>query len=142
VKASESEYCGCLYWASAALARKVNKLAEDAWAPMGLAPGQAYLLSLVLDEPGRQPLDLSEELHLAPSTITRFIEKLEDNKLVIRVCEGKTTSVYPTQKAKGLSNEINSCRTNFTQTIEGVLSKAENEALVKSMLKVADKLGA
>ena len=140
MKASESKYGGCIYWASAALARKINKLAEDAWAPLGLAPGQAYLLSLVLDEPGRQPLDLSEELHLAPSTITRFIEKLEDNKLVIRVCEGKTTSVYPTQKAKGLCNEINCCRANFTETLEGILPKAENEALVKNMLKVADKL--
>jgi DNA-binding MarR family transcriptional regulator len=141
VKASETQYCGCIYWASSALARKINKLAEDAWAPMGLAPGQAYLLSLVLDEPGRQPLDLSEELHLAPSTITRFIEKLEDNKLVIRVCEGKTTSVYPTQKAKGLITEINNCRNSFSQALEGVLSKAESQALVKSMLQVADKLG-
>ena len=131
-----------MYWASAALARKVNKLAEDAWAPMGLAPGQAYLLSLILEQPGRQPLDLSEELHLAPSTITRFIEKLEENKLVVRIVEGKTTSVYPTQKAKGLTDEINNCKATFRQTIEGVLTKAENEALVKSMLKVADKLGA
>ena len=129
-----------MYWASSALARKVNKLAEDAWAPMGLAPGQAYLLSLILDQPGRQPLDLSEELHLAPSTITRFIEKLEENKLVVRIAEGKTTSVYPTQKAKGLTEEINKCTATFRQALDGILTKAENEALVKSMLKVADKL--
>ena len=129
-----------MYWASAALARKVNKLAEDAWAPMGLAPGQAYLLSLIVDQPGRQPLDLSEELHLAPSTITRFVEKLEENKLVVRVAEGKTTSIYPTQKAKGLSDEINKCKATFREALEGVMTKAENEALVKSMLKVADKL--
>ena len=129
-----------MYWASAALARKVNKLAEDAWAPMGIAPGQAYLLSLILDQPGRQPLDLSEELHLAPSTITRFIEKLEENKLVVRIAEGKTTSVYPTQKAKGLSDEINKCKATFREALERVMTKAENEALVKSMLKVADKL--
>jgi DNA-binding MarR family transcriptional regulator len=130
-----------MYWASAALARKMNKIAEDAWAPIGLAPGQAYLLSLILDQPGRQPLDLSEELHLAPSTITRFIEKLVSNKLVVRVAEGKTTSVYPTQKAKGMLNEINSCRTNFKESLQCVCSKEESEALVKSMLKVADKLG-
>ncbi len=129
-----------MYWASAALARKVNKLAEDAWAPMGLAPGQAYLLSLIVDQPGRQPLDLSEELHLAPSTITRFVEKLEENKLVVRVAEGKTTSIYPTQKAKGLSDEINKCKATFREALERVMTKAENEALVKSMLKVADKL--
>ena len=106
-----------MYWASAALARKVNKLAEDAWAPIGLAPGQAYLLSLILDQPGRQPLDLSEELHLAPSTITRFVEKLEENKLVVRIAEGKTTSVYPTQKAKGLTEEINKCKSTFHQAL-------------------------
>jgi DNA-binding MarR family transcriptional regulator len=141
VKASESKYCNCIYWASAALARKVNKVAEDAWAPIGLAPGQAYLLSLILDTPGRQPLDLSEELHLAPSTITRFIEKLEENKLVIRISEGKTTSVYPTQKAKGMIEEINSCRATFKRALEDVLPGAEKEILVKNMLQVADKLG-
>jgi len=130
-----------MYWASAALARKMNKLAEDAWAPIGLAPGQAYLLSLILDQPGRQPLDLSEELHLAPSTITRFIEKLEANKLVVRVAEGKTTSVYPTQKAKGMISEINNCRISFKQSVQCLCTMEETEALVKSMLKVADKLG-
>ena len=140
MKASESKYCGCIYWASSALARKVNKLAEDAWSSMGLAPGQAYLLGLIIDQPGRQPLDLSEELHLAPSTITRFIEKLEENKLVIRISEGKTTSVYPTQKAKGLSNEINACRARFAQSIAGVLTPEESKALVSGMLKVADQL--
>ncbi len=56
---------------------------------------------MAIDEPGIQPTDLSEELLLTPSTVTRLVEKLEEKKLVMRSNEGKTTKVYPTPKNKG-----------------------------------------
>jgi hypothetical protein len=42
------------------LTRKINKLAEEALAPMGLAQGHAYLLHLVLEQPALHPLYLSK----------------------------------------------------------------------------------
>ena len=140
MKASASKFCSCIYWTSGTLARKINKLAEDAWAPMGLAPGQAYLLSLVMENPGCQPLELSAELHLAPSTITRFIEKLEERKLVVRITEGKLTNVFPTQAAKKLKEKMGKCRGNFMHSFQSALGKKESEVLVKHMLQAADKL--
>ena len=85
-----------MYFASGALARKVEKLAVDTWKETKLAPSHAYLLMIVLDKPGVQPTTLVEELLLAPSTITRLIEKLEQKKLVRRTMEGKITNVFPT----------------------------------------------
>lgn len=141
MKASASKFSDCVYWTSGTLARKINKLAEDAWAPMDLAPGHAYLLSLVLENPGCQPLELSGELHLAPSTITRFIEKLEEKKLVSRVTEGKLTNVFPTAAAKRMKEKMARCRGNFTHAFHSALGKKESELLVAQLVKAADKLG-
>ncbi|MGL5946450.1 MAG: MarR family winged helix-turn-helix transcriptional regulator, partial [Sediminibacterium sp.] len=96
MKITDSKYKQCLYFTSSALARKVEKLAIESWKKVDLSPSHAYLLMLVLDEPGMQPGVLAEELQLSPSTITRLIEKLELKKLVIRTTEGKITNVYPT----------------------------------------------
>jgi DNA-binding MarR family transcriptional regulator len=77
MKKTSSKYAQCLYFTSQALARKVDRLASQTWKSVNLAPSHAYLLMDVLDEPGIQPGMLAKQLQLQPSTITRFIEKLE-----------------------------------------------------------------
>ena len=140
MKTTESTYSSCIYFVSNALARKTEKLAVAAWKPAGLSPSHAYLLMLVLADPGIQPGALSEELHLTPSTITRLIEKLEEKKLVVRTAEGKTTNVYPTPKAKEMHPLLKECVQTFYQTYTSILGIDESNRLVHSMAKIADKL--
>ena len=140
MKTSESRYSDCIYFVSNALARKVDKLASDAWKKVNLAPCHAYLLMIVIDKPGSQPGMLSEELHLTPSTVTRLIEKLEDKKLVTRLTQGKTTNVFPTQKGKDLVPKLRACVQEFNTAYLEILGKEESEKLVRNMNKIADKL--
>lgn len=140
VKSSESKYCKCIYFASGALARKMEKLAIDSWKKVGLSPSHAYLLMLVIDDPGMQPGRLAEELQLSPSTITRLIEKLEEKKLVIRTTEGKLTNVYATPKGKDLLPQLKSCVSEFNETAAGILGKEESTRLVQNINKITDKL--
>jgi DNA-binding MarR family transcriptional regulator len=42
----------------------------------GLSPSHAFLMMLATDYPGIGQKELSERLHLAPSTVTRFIDSL------------------------------------------------------------------
>ena len=140
MKTSESTYSRCIYFVSNALARKTEMLAVAAWKPAGLSPSHAYLLMLVLDDPGIQPGALSDELHLTPSTITRLIEKLEEKKLVVRTAEGKTTNVYPTPKAKEMYPLLKKCVKVFYETYTTILGEEESSRLVHSMGKIADKL--
>jgi len=140
MKTSESRYSDCIYFVSNALARKVDKLASDAWKKVNLAPSHAYLLMIVIDKPGSQPGMLSEELHLTPSTVTRLIEKLEDKKLVTRLTQGKTTNVFPTQKGKDLVPKLRACVQEFNTAYLEILGKEESEKLVRNMNKIADKL--
>ena len=140
MKTSESKFCSCLYFTTNALARKVEKLAVESWKKIGLAPSHAYLLKLVIDEPGMQAGLLAEQLQLTPSTITRLIEKLEEKKLVTRVTEGKTTNVFPTQKAKELKPQIKQCIEEFHEKYVKILGKEESKQFIQNMNTMADKL--
>jgi DNA-binding MarR family transcriptional regulator len=140
MKTSESRYCKCIYFSANALARKIEKLACDCWKTVNLSPSHAYLLMVVIEDPGVQPGTLSDELQLTPSTITRLIEKLEEKKLVVRTMEGKVTNVYPTPKAKDLYSKLKECSNNFVETYSSILGREESARLVQNINKVADKL--
>lgn len=140
MKVTDSKYSQCLYFTSAALARKVEKLAAESWKAVDLPPSHAYLLMAVLDDPGIQPSALSEELHLQPSTITRLIQKLEEKKLASRTYEGKCTNVYPTAKAKNLQPRLRDCLQRFYQQYVSLLGGEESSRLVRNMARIADKL--
>ncbi len=129
-----------MYFVSNALARKIEKIAQESWDRVNLSPSHAYLLMLVLENPGIQPMALSEELHLSPSTITRLVEKLELKKLLIRIAEGKLTNVYPTPKAKELVPKLKHCVDGFYASYSSILGKEESAKLVQSMNRIADKL--
>jgi DNA-binding MarR family transcriptional regulator len=129
-----------MYFSSAALARRIEKLAAKAWEPVGLSPSHAYLLMIAIDEPGVQPCNLAGELLLTPSTITRLIEKLEEKKFVARSSEGKTTRVFPTPRAKALRPVLQDCLKTFYESYASILGKEESARLVQTMNRVADKL--
>jgi MarR family transcriptional regulator, organic hydroperoxide resistance regulator len=125
---------------SSALARKMEKLAQESWKPVGLAPSHAYLLLAVLDEPGIQPGALAGQLQLQPSTITRLMQKLEEKKLIVRTSEGKITNVYPTPKGKELQPKMKECLQHFYSQTEALVPSAEGGKLLQGMGRVADKL--
>jgi len=140
MKMSDSKYCKCLYFTANALARKIEKLAMESWSKVDLSPSYAYLLMLVVEEPGIQPTSLSEHLQLQPSTITRLLEKLESKKLLVRNYEGKLTNVYPTSKGKDLLPKLKECLNEFYSRYSEILGKEESARLVQNMGRIADKL--
>ena len=140
MKTTGSQFARCLYFMSGALARKVEKLAQESWKPVGLSPSHAYLLMAVLEEPGMQPGALAGQLQLQPSTITRLMQKLEEKKLVVRTTEGKVTNVYPTPKAKELTPRLNDCLQHFYGQMETLVPATEGDKLLKAMGRVADSL--
>ncbi len=115
-------------------------MATEIWKKIDLAPSHAYLLKLVLEEPGLQAGQIAEQLQLTPSTITRLIEKLEEKKLVTRITEGKATNVFPTQKARELKPQIKQGIDEFNEKYSKVLGKEESRQLIQNMHTVADKL--
>jgi DNA-binding MarR family transcriptional regulator len=142
MRASESSYSKCMYFASGALARRTEKLAQEAWKPVGLSPSHAYLLMMVIGDPGIQPSAIVAELLLTPSTITRLIEKLEEKKLVHRDYQSKCTYVFPTAKGKALLPQLQDCVKTFYEGYSTVLGKDESAKFVQAMNRITDKLSA
>ncbi|HSB93293.1 MAG TPA: MarR family transcriptional regulator [Flavitalea sp.] len=129
-----------MYFVSAAFARKVERLAVSSWKVVNLSPSLAYLLMLVIEEPGSQPTYIGRHLHLKPSTVTRFAEKLEERKLIIRTTEGKLTNIYPTPKGKELYPELKKCLQDFISRYDNLIEKKEGNKLLETMRRVADKI--
>lgn len=140
MKSSNSRFNRCLYFSTNALARKVEKLAVESWKKVDLAPSHAYLLMMVLENPGSQPGCIADEMRLTPSTITRLIEKLEEKKLVIRTTEGKVTNVYATPKGKELLPRMKACMGEFTKAYTEILGAEESIRMVQNINKLTDKL--
>ena len=140
MKAGNSRYCKCIYFSSNALARKIEKLAADAWKKVGLSPSHGYLLMMVLDEPGIQPGALVDELLLTPSTITRLMDKLQEKKLLYRTADGKMINVFPTAKGAALHPKLRSCVNDFDKKYSAIMGKEETAAVVQSLNKITDKL--
>lgn len=105
----EQYFSNCLYFTANHLARLMNKMAEEEFAPLGISPTYAFLLMAVNEQPNITQTELSNILHIAPSTTTRFVEKLEVKKLVERKSEGKLTLVNLTNKGIAIQEEIKRC---------------------------------
>jgi MarR family transcriptional regulator, organic hydroperoxide resistance regulator len=141
MKASECKFSQCLYFSSNALARKIEKMAQDVWNDVGLAPSHAYILMTVLEQPGIQAGHIANQVQLKPSTVTRLLEKLEDMKLLVRTSAGKITNVYPTPKASALQPKLKACLYSFVDKYTRVLGKEESQRLVEQINRTSDKLG-
>jgi DNA-binding MarR family transcriptional regulator len=94
-------YLGCcLYFTANALSRVITKLAEEEFAKLRMSPSQAFLLMLVVEEPGITQKELSEHLHLAQSTVSRFADKLVQRGYVRKEISGKSAQVFPTEEGQ------------------------------------------
>jgi DNA-binding MarR family transcriptional regulator len=87
-------------------AREVGKIFDDYIKPMGVATSYAELLILLDENEGLQQHEIAEEMNLAPSTITRFIAKLEKDKLVKKRKKTGRSDVILTEKGKEKTAQI------------------------------------
>lgn len=102
----EKHLRNCLYFTASKLARIITKMAEEEFVGTGISPTYAFLLMLVKDHPGMTQQDLGYALHLTPSTVTRFIDKLEVKGLVTRTMEGKKSLIHLTEKGLAIQEKI------------------------------------
>lgn len=136
----ESKYCDCLYFAANALSRTLSKMAEEEFAITGLAPSYAFLLMAVDKKPGIQPKELSMQLQLTPSTVTRLIEKLEYKGIVERKTSGRCTEVYPTKKCHELDEKIKLAWTNLNKRYVELIGEEEVLELTSLINTASTKL--
>ena len=86
----EEKINGCLYFTISKMFRLLNKIAEESFEEMNMCSTHAFLLVLLQEEPkGLSVNEISEALTIAPSTVTRFVDKLAAKGYVERIKIGK-----------------------------------------------------
>ncbi|WP_027624467.1 MarR family winged helix-turn-helix transcriptional regulator [Clostridium lundense] len=127
----EQNFCECLFFTATRLKKIAAKIAEDELKLLGMSPTYVYILLGVKFKPGITQKELSEELHLKPSTITRLIDKLVINGLVERRAEGKLSHIYLTKNGEEIQEDIQKYRVKLHNRYREILGKEEYDLLTK-----------
>lgn len=130
----------CLFFSCAKLARVLGKTADDAFSKTGLSPSHALLLYLVNQNGEIHQKEIGERLHLTPSTITRFVEKLEGKRLVSRKTNGKNVYICTTEKGLLLQSEIIIAWNDLHAVYEDILTEDETRQFIEISRKLLEKL--
>ena len=131
----------CLYFNLNALARRVNRLWEEAFREQGLSASQGYLLRVVLEQPGISHKGLAEALVLEKSTVTRFVNALERKGLVNREPGvGREVGVTPTAEAQALAGELEAAAKGLNKSLRKQLGKKETRELVERLRQTAERI--
>lgn len=137
----DSQFCQCLFFAAGAFARSMNRRAEEAFAPTGLSPSHAFVVMAVNRKPGISPSDLSAELMLTPSTITRLMEKLESKGLIERRVSGRAVEVHPTDASRAVDADIRSAWKGLYDAYSALLGEEEANRLTSEIYAAVKTLG-
>lgn len=129
----DSKYCACLYYSTNALSRIMTKIANEEFSITGLSSSYAFLLMIVNEKPGIQPTEISKQMQLTPSTVTRLIEKMEYRDFLVRDHLGKTTKVFPKQSSIDLDSKIKQAWQKLHKRYSAILGKEEGANLTSAI---------
>lgn len=133
----------CLYFNVNALARVVNKKWAEAFGVFDLSPAHGYMLRVILAKPGITQKALAAELKLEKSTITRFVDALQKNGLVIRKSggkDGRELNIHPTAEALNIHASLEELGASLYQDMVNIIGKDDLTALVSQLREGANKL--
>jgi DNA-binding MarR family transcriptional regulator len=130
----------CLFFTANALARQVTHMAEEEFGMVGLAPSHAFLLMLTMERPGISQKDLAASLHLAPSTVSRFVDALVRRGLVEKETTGKTTHVRATAAGEAMRDPIGEAWKRLYHRYSAKLGAAEGDELTRIIHEASVKL--
>lgn len=130
----------CLFFNANALSRYLLKIAEKEFKHLEISPAHASLLLLVYDTPGISPKNLSQYLHLTPSTITRFVDSLEKKGIVNRTTKGKAVFIFPSKKGLDLKRSIAVAYKNLYLEYTKILGTKAANQLSFSILNANQKI--
>ena len=130
----------CLYFTANRFARNMTKMAEKTFDFEDLAPSYLYMIMTVKFHPGITQKELCNKLSIAPSTSTRFIDKLEKQKLVLRKVNGKETLISLTEEGEKIYNQFRVSLKELFEDYSNVLGREFSMDLSKMLNEASNKL--
>ena len=137
---TKSKYCNCLYHSANALSRVMTKISDEEFASIGLTSSYAFLLMTVNEKQGIQPKEISEQMQLTASTVTRLIEKLEYRGYLERQSTGRSTEVYSTEAGLAMQPELKEIWQKLYKRYSDILGKKAADQLTADIYASTQKL--
>jgi len=97
-------------------------------------------MMIVNDNPGIGQKELGEQLHLAPSTVTRFIDSLVYRGYLIRKSKGKVSKIHSTNKGKQLKKPIDAAWKSLYRRYSKILGMKAGDQLTQLIDAAGRKL--
>lgn len=133
----------CLYFTTAALARRLEREWTQAFATFDLSPPQAFMLRVILAKPGLLQRQLADELSITRPTATRALDFLQSKGLVERVGrdgDGREVCIQPTKDAIAIHAALDEASGAVTSKLKKLLGAAEFEETVSKIRGVRSAL--
>jgi len=134
-----SYFENCLFFSLSKLQREIDRMAESAFKHLGLAPNQGFVLVALNVSESLTPSQLAETLGLAPSTITRFVTKLETLGYCEKCLSGKIVNISITPKGRSLIPEIKKSWTDLLHKYTELYGQEEAKQLNQLIVTLAKK---
>ncbi len=125
-----------LYFTTSRLYRNVNRLAEEEFKKINIPPSYGMLLLLVDEWKELTPSEISKHLDIKPSTTTRFLDKLQKNKLIHRRVEGRYAYVSLTKQGQLKIREVQ----GTLETLEVKLRKKVSTSVATKQKKILTQM--
>ena len=110
------------YFSVSRLNRNIQRIADDVFKTTGLPPSYGLLLLLLDEWKELSPTKISQTLDIKPSTTTRFLDKLEKMKIVVRRIEGKYSYISLTPLGLSKLPEIKDAFESLEYRIQKIIT--------------------
>ena len=116
----------CIYFSISKMFRIVNKIAEESFEKIDIYPTHGFLMIILKEEEnGLTVNQISETLAIAPSTVTRFVDKLIAKGYVKREKSGKNSITKITEEGLKVIPDIYKSWDGISEKIEEVVGNEE-----------------
>jgi len=131
--ASRSKYCGCLFFSANALARMMTDLADRSFAELRLPAAHAFILMTVNRQPGITIGEIAKIHLLASSTVSRLVERLEQQGWLRREPQRRIVRVVPLEKSKARQKDLERLWQAIFDQYSAVLGKSHGQKLTEEI---------
>ncbi len=130
----------CLFFSLSKVSRTLKKEADMHFAVTGLSPSHAFILYIVCLKQRIHQKEVGDYLLLTPSTMTRFVDKLESKGLVRKELEGKNVFLCATAQGEALKPTVMNAWEQLNTAIHSALSDDEKQLYIELNNKIVSKL--
>lgn len=130
----------CILFNSKKLERLLTAIVEEEFAEIGLHHSYGYILTIISECDYVKTKNISSELCLDSSTVTRMVSKLEKAGLVQKGSENSLVDISLTNNGKELMPEIDKAWGRYHMRIDELLGMYETQKLVSILSQANNKL--